>query len=161
MQILLLSDYHSLGFTGDLVEVKRGYARNYLIPKGIASEVNSRSGKESAHKFKLVAQKKAKLKVEALSQAEKLKQLTLEFKLAVGKGGKSFGSVSVKEIVDKLATKGITVDKKQFRSSEPIKTLGEHSLKLKIHSEVTADLKINVVSDRDESSKSQPKEIDA
>jgi large subunit ribosomal protein L9 len=160
MQVILLSDYHSLGFTGDVVDVRRGYARNFLIPQGVASEVTSRSGKEKAHKFRVVAQKKAKLKVEALKQADEIKKISLEFSLASGKSGKSFGSVSVKDIIDSLASKGFSIDRKQFRSSEPIKSVGEHIVKLKIHSEVIADLKVNVVTPSQEEAKKESPEAE-
>ena len=145
MRVILLSDYVSLGFVGDVVEVKRGYARNFLIPRGIAIDAQSRRGRESAHKFEMVARKKAKFRKEAEALAKRMEGLILEFKLAFGKHGKAYGSVGVKELVAGLADKGFEVGRKQLKLAESFKTAGEFPIKVKLHSEVNGEVTARII----------------
>lgn len=148
MEVVLQENFPSLGYVGDKVNVKPGYARNYLIPRGIALESSSGNAKAIRHKMSIVTAKKAKLKAQALEEAKKYEGLTLEFTLKIGEKGKSFGSVSLKDIEKSLAEKGFTLDRKQLELKEQIKAGGDYTLDVTLHSEVTVPVTIRVVVER-------------
>lgn len=146
MNVILQENFPALGYVGDTVRVKRGYARNFLIPKGVAVEADSRRAKELNHKLQLINAKKAKLKLEAEELAAKLSNVELKFSLKVGEHGKSFGSVTSKEIENALADKGFEVDKKQIQFTDSLKSAGEHDLPIKLHAEVVGHVKLVIES---------------
>ena len=145
MQIVLLQDVKSVGKKGDIVKMSDGYARNFILPKHLGEEATP------ANLAKLSGQKKYEEKVSAeqLAQAKanaaKIESITVELAVKVGEGGKIFGSIASKEIAE-AATKecGFEVDKKKIVLAEPIKTVGEHEVKVKLHKDVTANLKLIV-----------------
>lgn len=144
MDIVLQEDYPQLGYVGDRVSVKNGFARNFLIPQGIAIEASSRNAKVLEHMMAAIMVKKAKLKSAAEEFAEELSTLRIEFKLKVGAGNKAFGSITSRDIEAALKAKDLKIEKKQIRLAEPIKTVGETKVEIRLHSEVTTEITVDV-----------------
>ena len=138
MNIILQEDFPSLGYVGDKVNVKPGYARNFLFPKGIAIEASSSNAKLLAHKVLVINAKKTKKKSQADTLKFRMESLSLSFNLKAGNQGKSFGSVTIKDIQSALKTKGFDVDSSQIKLLEHMKTAGEFKVNVKLHSEVSA-----------------------
>ncbi len=145
MKVILKQSVPSLGKAGDLVKVNDGYARNLLIPKGLAIEANERNMKTFEHEKKNILQRAEKEQKAAQDQAAKLSEVTLTIPRKVGDQDKIFGSVTSKDIELALQEKGFNIDKKMIVHDEQIKALGEFKVKIKIHSGVEAEIKINVV----------------
>jgi large subunit ribosomal protein L9 len=147
MKIILKEDIHGLGKAGQVINVKDGYARNYLLPRGlalIADEKNLRVLEYQKKKFEEEAKKKLQ---DAESVRQRLTAFELTIKAKAGEDQKLFGSITAKDIAEALQKQGFSVDKKQINISETIKRLGEHEVELKLHSNVSARLKINVVAE--------------
>jgi len=144
MEVILQQDYPALGYVGDVVKVKRGYARNFLIPRGVALELSSRNAKLLAHKMAGVQAKKAKLKLQAEELALRLREVSLEFSLTAGQAGKAFGAVSGRDIELELNKKGYAFERRQIRLAQPIKNSGTFKVEIKLHSEVIVPLEIKV-----------------
>jgi large subunit ribosomal protein L9 len=144
MEVILQENFHALGYVGDLVKVKPGYARNFLIPRGIAVEASSRNERVLKHRLSSINAKKVKLRGEATEFAKRLEGVVLEFTLKVGSGGRSFGSVSSRDIEAQLKEKGFELDKRQIRLIEPIRRAGESSVQIKLHAEVSATIPVIV-----------------
>lgn len=147
MNVILQSDFPSLGYVGDLVAVKPGYARNYLIPRGVAVEASSANARLLKHRMDGINAKKMKLKVEAEALAARMSVVTLEFTIKMGGGGRSFGAITVKDIDAAMKAKGFELDKKQFKLLEPFRKPGEYKVNIKLHSEVTAVVAAKVVAE--------------
>jgi large subunit ribosomal protein L9 len=145
MEVILREDYLALGYIGDTVNVRRGYARNFLIPRGIAVESSMKNDRELKHKLSGILAKRVKKKAEAEEFGKILQQVTVEFTIKVGAQGKSFGSITARDIETSLQTLGYTVDRRQIRVLEPIKSPGAHKVEVKLHSEVTVPLQIKVM----------------
>ena len=145
MKVVLLEDVKSLGKKGDIVEVSEGYARNFIIPKKNGVEANQ----ENLNTLKLQKaneEKIAKEKLEAAKElAAKLNEASVSLTIKGGKDGRTFGSVSSKEIEEAIKSQlGLEIDKKKLVIVEPIKTFGNHEVKVKLHKDVTAALKVKV-----------------
>lgn len=145
MKVVLLEDIKSLGKKGDIVEVSEGYARNFIVPKKKGVEANH----ENLNTLKLQKaneEKKAKAKLEeAKALAEKLSNSSVSLSIKGGKDGRTFGSVSSKEIEEAIKTQlQLDVDKKKLVIAEPIKTFGVHEVKVKLHKDVIAVLRVKV-----------------
>ena len=145
MKVVLLEDVKSLGKKGDIVEVGEGYARNFIIPKKKGVEANQ----ENLNTLKLQKaneEKIAKEKLEAAKElAAKLNEASVSLTIKGGKDGRTFGSVSSKEIEEAIKSQlGLEIDKKKLVIAEPIKTFGNHEVKVKLHKDVTAALKVKV-----------------
>ena len=145
MKVVLLEDVKSLGKKGDIVEVSEGYARNFIIPKKKGVEANQ----ENLNTLKLQKaneEKIAKEKLEAAKElAAKLNEASVSLTIKGGKDGRTFGSVSSKEIEEAIkAQLGLEIDKKKLVIAEPIKTFGNHEVKVKLHKDVTAGLNVKV-----------------
>lgn len=138
MKVLLKENYPKLGYVGDTIEVRPGYARNYLLPRGIAVEAGSRSAKQFAHVLSGILVRRTKLKVEAEAMASRMQSITLEFVLKVSEGGKSFGAITSRDIEAALKEKGYAVERRQIRLQEPLKHAGKFSVEVKLHAEVSA-----------------------
>lgn len=145
MQVILLEDIPSLGKVGDLVKVSDGYGRNFLIPKKKAIFATEKNLKALQHQKALVQQRQNKLKKDALKLAQEIENLSCTFSKNVGESGKLFGSVTSMEIEAFLKEKGIDVDRKKIHLEEPIKSLGLHTVPIKLQPEITAHLKVWVV----------------
>ncbi len=145
MKIILQENYPSLGYVGDIVTVKKGYARNFLIPNKIGIEVTSRGARMLKHLLAGIDSKKIRLKKDAEELAQKLQGEKLEFSLKIGAGGKSFGSITSRDVHKALTEeKGYDLDKKQVRLAEPLKTPGEFKVTVQLHSEVAAEVPVVV-----------------
>ena len=148
MEVILREDYPSLGFTGDTVRVKPGYARNFLIPRGLAVVANTRQANVIKHEMQAINAKKARLKELATEKKGQIENLKLEFKLKAGEEGKVFGVVTSQNLEDSIKKEGIEIEKKQIKLTEPIKAEGEFDIPVKLHSEVVANLKVLVAVER-------------
>jgi len=144
MEVILQQDFPALGYVGDRVKVKGGYARNFLIPRGIALEASVHNESLLKHKLGGINARKIKLKAQAQELAAKLEALRLEFFLRMGAAGKAYGSITVKDIEEGLKREGFIIDRRQVSLPEPIRKAGEHKVSVKLHSEVTAGLKVQV-----------------
>lgn len=145
MIVILNKDVKGTGKAGDVVKVSDGYARNMLIPKGLATEATQGNIRHLEKQKAIAAEKKAEEKAAAKKQAEKIGKLTVTIKTKAGDGGKIFGSITSKDIAEGLKSQhGIEVDKKKIQLSSPIKQTGEMSVDIKLHSEVSAELKVKV-----------------
>ncbi len=145
MKIILKKDVPNLGLAGEIVIAKDGYARNYLIPKGLAEEATP-SGIAKAKEYQKAMAKKAKLEEEeAKKLAGDIGKLKMEIAMKAGEKGKLFGSVTGGDIAEFLATKDVAVDKKKIIMEESIKSLGSHEVQIKLHPEVLAKLEVEVV----------------
>ena len=148
MKVILKEDIATLGKAGDLVEVARGYGRNFLIPQGKALEATPHHQKQLEEQKRIILKRKAKDLEDAQNLAEQFGTLTLELSRKVVEEGKIYGSVSTKDLMEKLAEKNITLDRKKILLKEPIRTLGDFEVPIKLDSEVTATLKVSVVEDK-------------
>ena len=144
MKLLLNEDVDGLGFCGDEVEVKDGYGRNFLIPKGKALLATPNNLKAFNHQKRIVQAKVKKVTGIAQEVADKINAVTIQIKKKMGDGGKMFGAVTAQEISDLLKAKGIDIDRRKIQIQEPIKKAGEYSIPAKLHPQVTAEIKLTV-----------------
>ena len=144
MKVLLKEDVTKLGSVGDEVEVKDGYARNFLIPTGKALLATPKNLKQFRHQKSIVEHKVKKLKGVAQGVADQLAKLTVSVQKKVGEQGKLFGSVTTQEIADLVSAKGIEIDRRKIQLGEPIKALGEFKIPIKLHPEITAEFTLTV-----------------
>jgi large subunit ribosomal protein L9 len=145
MQVILLEDIPSLGKVGDLVKVSDGYGRNFLIPKKKAVFATEKNLKALQHEKALVQQRLSKMKKDTAKMAQEIENLSCTFAKNVGESGKLFGSVTSMDLEAFLKENGIEVDRKKIVLDEPIKSLGMHTVAIKLQPEVTAHLKVWVV----------------
>jgi len=144
MKVILTQDIPSLGKKTEAVEVKPGYARNYLIPQGKALPANENSLKQLQIKIKKEELHLSKKKQEAEELAKKLNEVSCTATVQAGEDDKLYGSVSIPDIVKLLGDQGVDIDKNKIILEEPIKALGEYTVPIRLHHEVTAYLKVNV-----------------
>jgi len=144
VKLILVESVHSLGEAGDLVSVKPGYARNYLIPQGKAIPATESRVRELEHKKRIVAEKVAREMKSLRVLKDQLEGLKLEIGARAGEEGRLFGSVTAVQIAELLAGKGYEVDRRRISLSEPIKEIGEHSVPVKLHRELVARLSLTV-----------------
>ena len=145
MKVILIDEIRGLGTRGDVVNVKDGYARNYLLPKNLAREAtpgNLKSIEQERKKWALLASQE---KEQAQKAAESVRGVKVTITKRVGENNHLFGSVTSNEIADALAAKGVEVDKRRIELAHPIKTLGTHDVEVRLHREVTAQIKVEVV----------------
>ena len=146
MKVILKADVKGTGKKDQVCEVSDGYARNFLFPRKLAVEATSGNMQDIAHKKVLEDKKKEKEKQEAAAMGEKLKQLSVKIVTKTGEGGRLFGSVTNKEIADTLKRDyKIEIDKRKMELKDPIKNLGDYIVHIKLHPEVSAELKVSVV----------------
>ncbi len=145
MEIILKENVEGLGNIGDLIKVKPGYARNYLVPRGLAVEANKKNVKEFEH-YKRQMEYRAKRLLQGAEELKgRIEKVTCVFAQRAGEEGKLFGSVTAIEIAEKLAEAGIEIDRKKLQLPEPIKTLGDHQVPLRLPAGVVATIKVQVV----------------
>ena len=145
MEIILKTDIKGLGYKNDLVDVKPGYGRNYLIPQGFAVLGTGSNKKILAENIKQAAHKAEKIKTEAENTAAKLAEVTLEIKAKIGDSGKIFGKVTTLQISDALATKGFEIDRKKISIGVPVEGAGEFTADVDLHREVKTKVNFVVV----------------
>lgn len=147
MDVILKTDIKGLGYKNDLVNVKPGYGRNYLIPQGFAVLATTSNRKILEENIKQAAHKAEKIKTEAENIAAKLEKITLEIKAKIGDSGKIFGKVTTLQLSDALAEKGIEIDRKKISINQPVSTAGEYEAEVDLHREVKTNVKFEVVAE--------------
>jgi large subunit ribosomal protein L9 len=147
MEIILKTDIKGLGYKNDLVDVKPGYGRNYLIPQGFAMLATPSNKRILEENIKQAAHKAEKVKTAAEELASKLESTTLEIKAKIGDSGKIFGKVTTLQISDALSEKGIEIDRKKISINMPVSGEGEFEAEVDLHREVTSTVKFVVVAE--------------
>ncbi len=145
MQIILRDDLENLGKSGEVVNVKPGYARNYLLPRGLAIKATAHDVTRIEHEKRIIAARTAKLGKEAQAEADKLSQVSVSIARAVGEEDKLYGSVNSRDIAEAMQEQGINVDSKKIHLAEPIKALGMTEVEVKLGRGVVAKVKVWVV----------------
>ncbi len=157
MKVILIDEIRGLGTRGDIVSVKDGYARNFLIPKQLAREAtpgNLKSVEQERKKWALLTNQE---KDAAQKSADAVKGTKIRIVKRVGESGHLFGSVTSNEIADALTAKGVDIDKRRIELAHPIKTLGTHDVEVRLHRDVTAHIQVEVVALGHESIAEVPK----
>ena len=145
MQVILKEDMDNLGKSGEVVNVRTGYGRNYLLPRGLAVLATAGDISRVEHEKKLIATRTAKLAKETQAEADRLSQVAVSIPRAVGEEDKLFGSVTTRDIAEALQQQGVTVDSKKIHLDEPIKALGLTEVSVKLGRGVQAKIKVWVV----------------
>lgn len=144
MRVLLKQDVSKIGKKGQILEVKEGYARNFLIPGGLAVEASGGAMKQIEEEKKASDRHKAKEKEEAQGLAEKIEALSILLKHKAGDEGRLFGSITSAEVAEALKQKNFNIDKKKIVLDEPIRLVGDYEVKIKLHPEVAAHLNVQI-----------------
>jgi large subunit ribosomal protein L9 len=144
MKVILKENIDTLGHIGDIVKVAPGYARNYLIPKGLAIEATEKNAKALEHLKRQMEYKKNKVLEQAKALAARIEAISLNLAHQAGEEGKLFGSVTNMELAEHLKAQGIEIDRKKIVLAEPLKHVGEFTATVKLHPEVSANLKVNI-----------------
>jgi large subunit ribosomal protein L9 len=144
VKLILREDVPKLGDAGDLVSVKPGYARNFLLPKGLASIATASRMKELEHHQRIIAERQAKLLKDLKGTAKAIRAMDLSFEAQVGETGKLFGSVTAANIADRIKEQGIEIDRRKIQLKDAIKEIGDHKIGVRLHKELTVDVTIQV-----------------
>ena len=144
MELLLKEDVDNLGARGELVKVKPGYGRNFLLPRGLAVQATPGNRKQIELQRKSLLKKEAAERDTAVQQADLVKSVTLEFARKVGEHGILYGSVTSMDIAEALAARGYEFDRRRIQLKDPIKEPGEYEVPIKLHREVTGNIKVVV-----------------
>jgi len=145
MKVILKDDVKGLGNMGQVVDVSNGYARNFLIPKGIALEANVKNMKALEHQKRIIQEKAKKIMNQAKDLSEKMANLSVVIKAKAGEEEKLFGSVTSMDIAEAFKNQGIDIDKKKIVLEEPIKRLGTYTVNVKLHPEVITTVNVQVI----------------
>ena len=144
-QVLLREDIDNLGARGEIVRVKAGYARNYLLPRNLAVEATTSNVKQIEGERAALMKREAKERTSAEGQADQLRKLTLKFERKVGEAGVLYGSVTSMDIAHALEEQGYQIDRRKISLREPLKRFGNYTVPVRLHREVTVDLPVSVV----------------
>ncbi len=145
MEVILTQDVKALGKKGDIVKVSDGYARNFILPKKLGMEATKQNLYDLNMQKAAEAKRQKEILEEAREQAKKLEEFTIRVTVKAGEGGKTFGSVSTKEIAAALKEQhGVDLDKKKLVLNDPIKNAGAYTVPVKLHPQVTAEIKVKV-----------------
>ena len=144
MKVILTENIADLGEIGQVVNVAPGYARNYLLPKGIALEATGRNVRELEHEVRVLDQKREKVRQEMMSLAEKLNQVSIVMQRKVAEEDKLYGSVSASDIAAALAEKGFDIQRKDLILDQPIKQVGEFMVPVRVHAQISANIRLVV-----------------
>ena len=144
MKLILREDVENLGKGGELVDVTPGYGRNFLLPRGLAVLANSKNVREMEHQKSVAQAKAAKLKASAEAVAKRLADTAITLKRKVGEQDKLYGSVTALDLAEALASRGLQIDRRTIDLSEPIKTLGDFEVPVKLHSDVVGKVKVKI-----------------
>ena len=147
MEIILREDVPNVGHTGDIVKVKPGFARNYLLPRGLAVVADRRNRGELEHQKRVLAEKRERERTASQSLAENLNKVRIAVSARAGEGGKLFGSVTNQDVERALTEKGFSIDRRRIRLDEPIKTVGEHRVTVRLAAGVDATIVVAVAAD--------------
>jgi len=144
MKLILREDVENLGKGGEVVDVKPGYGRNFLLPRGLAVAANPKNVRELDHQKSVASAKAAKLKASAQAVAKRLSETPITLKRKVGEQDKLYGSVTALDVTEALAARGLSIDRRAIDLSEPLKTVGEFEVPVKLHSEVVGKVKVTI-----------------
>ncbi|MCM1034835.1 MAG: 50S ribosomal protein L9 [Paludibacter sp.] len=147
MEVILIENVANLGYKDDIVKVRDGYGRNYLIPNKLAVIASESARKVLAENLKQRAHKLEKIKADAVALAEKLNALTLTIGAKASENGKIFGAVTPLQLAEALEAQGLNVDRRTILIAEPVKELGEYTAQARLHKEVSAEIKFTVVAE--------------
>ena len=147
IEVILREDIKTLGRAGEMVRVKPGYARNYLLPQGLAYEATEGNKKRIAAETRVKSTRNQAERTEAERFAATLSEVTLTLSGKAGEEGKLFGSITSQDIADALARQGYTVDRRRIELEHPIKSTGAHTVAVRLHPEVNAELRVSVVAE--------------
>jgi len=147
MKVILTKDLENLGKAGALLEVKPGYGRNYLLPRNLAVLATAKNVRQLDHEKAGILARAAKVKSSMSALAGRLNATELKLARKVGEQDKLFGSVTSKDVQEALAAQGFEVDRRQIHLPEPLKSLGLHEVPVKLHTEVTANVKVTIVAE--------------
>lgn len=145
MKVILKEDVKNIGNMGQIADVADGFARNYLIPRGLGVEANVKNIKSMEHEKKVIQEKVKKIKISSQTLSDKLANMTLVIKAKAGEEGKLFGSVTTMDIAEQLKNEGFEIDKKKISLEEPIKRLGSYSVNIKLHADISTQINIQVI----------------
>ncbi|MCG2721366.1 MAG: 50S ribosomal protein L9 [Thermodesulfovibrionales bacterium] len=145
MKVILKDEVKNMGDMGQIIEVADGYARNYLVPRGLAVEANTKNIKSLEHQKRVIQEKVKKIRNEAQELSNKITTISLVIKAKAGEEGKLFGSVTTMDIAESLKNEGMEIDKKKISLDEPIKRLGSYTVNIKVHPEVTTQVNLQVI----------------
>jgi large subunit ribosomal protein L9 len=145
MKVILREDVPNLGRSGELVNVKPGYGRNYLLPRKLAVLANEANVRQLEHDRAVISARQAKLRGNAEEQAKRINAVAVTIARKVGEQEKLFGSVTALDIAEALASKGQKVDRRHIHLPEPIKTTGTHQVEIRLHRDVIAQIRVDVV----------------
>ena len=161
MEVILTENVKGLGNIGEVVKVKPGYGRNYLVPQGLAVVASAGNLKELEHHKRQLARKAEKLSQEAADVKARIEAVECSFVHKASEEGKLFGSVTSMEIAEELAAKGVEIDRRKILLDQPIKTLGEHDVEIKLNAGVNATIKVTVASEDGEEAAPAKAEVKA
>ena len=147
IEVILREDIKSLGQTGEVVRVKPGYARNYLLPQGLAYEATEGNKKRIAAESRVRAARSQAERGEAEQLANTLRGLSLTLSGKAGEEGKLFGSITSQDIAEALGRQGYSIDRRRIELDHPIRTTGEHLVAIRLHPEVHAELRVSIVAE--------------
>jgi large subunit ribosomal protein L9 len=147
IEVILREDIKTLGKAGEMVRVKPGYARNYLLPQGLAYEASEGNKKRIAAETKARTVRLQSERADAEREAATLSGVQLRLAGKAGEEGKLFGSITAQDIADELGRQGHAVDRRRIELEHPIKTLGEHTVSVRIHPDVHAEVRVSVVAE--------------
>ena len=145
MKVILNQDVDSLGAAGDIVKVKGGFGRNYLIPRGMATLATPSSIKVAEENRRQQSHKLERLKDDASALAERLESIDIVIPARVGEENRIFGTVTTQQVADALTAKGVEIDRRKIELEEEIRSLGVYPAAVKLHGDVTANVKVQVV----------------
>ncbi len=146
MRIILREDLDNLGHAGEVVSVRDGYGRNYLLPRGLAVPATERDVARMDHEKRVATSRAAKLAKDVAGQVERLSKVSVTLTAAVGEEGKLYGSITSRDIVDAIKEQGgVVVDVKKLHLAEPIKTLGVHEVSIKLGKDAVAKVNVSIV----------------
>jgi large subunit ribosomal protein L9 len=145
MKVILKEDVKNIGSMGQIVDVADGFARNYLVPRGLAAEANIKNIRSLEHEKTIIQEKAKKIKNQAQVLSDKVSNLTIIIKAKAGEEGKLFGAVTTMDIAEQMKNEGVDIDKKKIVLDEPIKRVGSYSVGIKLHPSVATLVNVQVV----------------
>jgi large subunit ribosomal protein L9 len=145
MKVILKEDVKNIGSMGQIVDVADGFARNYLVPKGLAAEANVKNIRSLEHEKTIIQEKARKIKNQAQVLSDKVSNMTIIIKAKAGEEGKLFGAVTTMDIAEQMKNEGMEIDKKKIVLDEPIKRVGSYSVGIKLHPSVATQVNVQVI----------------
>lgn len=144
IQIILREEVYGLGEAGEMVKVKPGYARNFLLPQGKAVLATQGRVKEIEHQKRIIEEKLAKDLTDLEALKSRIESISLEFSAQAGEEGKLFGSITAQQLAARLAEEGVDIDRRKIQLENPIRSVGEHNVSVRLRGELAAELKVKV-----------------